>query len=309
MVSERITIGALARRSGVPVKTLRFYSDEGLLPPAGRTSSGYRVYAEDAAVRLDLIRTLREAGLGIAAIKAIFARDMTLAEALRLRLRAIETHIVSLQHVAAALRAALRSEPTEADIRRLCTVTRLTTEERKAVIERFYERVSEGVPIDDGWKRQMMAASTPRLPDEPSPEQLDAWIELAEIVQNEEFIAKMRAAAAETWNGGFDVAAHQRVSQEANATARALIDRGVAPTDDAAREVVERMITGLAAAQGKTADAEFRRTWHEKSQNHDPRASRYWELVAILKGEPPRGGQSEEWYWLNAAVGHHFAPR
>ena len=137
MVNERITIGALARRSGVPVKTLRFYSDEGLLPPAGRTRSGYRVYAEDAAVRLDLIRTLREAGLGIAAIKAIFARDMSLAEALRLRLSAVEAHIVSLQQVAAALRAALRSEPDEADIRRLCTVTRLTTEERKAVIERF----------------------------------------------------------------------------------------------------------------------------------------------------------------------------
>ena len=45
MVNERITIGALARRSGVPVKTLRFYSDEGLLPPVGRTRSGYRVYA------------------------------------------------------------------------------------------------------------------------------------------------------------------------------------------------------------------------------------------------------------------------
>lgn len=125
MVSERITIGALARRSGVPVKTLRFYSDEGLLPPAGRTASGYRVYGEDAVVRLDLIRTLREAGLGIAAIKAIFARDLTLTEALRLRLDAVEAHIASLQHIAAALRAALRSEPTEADIRRLCTVTRL----------------------------------------------------------------------------------------------------------------------------------------------------------------------------------------
>lgn len=309
MVSERITIGALARRSGVPVKTLRFYSDEGLLPPVGRTRSGYRVYAEDAAVRLDLIRTLREAGLAIAAIKAIFARDMSLAEALRLRLRAVETHIVSLQQVAAALRAALRSEPNEADIRRLCAVTRLTTEERKAVIERFYERVSEGVPIDDTWKRQMMAASTPKLPDEPSPEQLDAWIELAEIVQAEDFIKKMRDAAAETWNAGFDLAAHQRVSQEANAAARALLDRGVPPTDDAARPVVERMVAGLAAAQGKTDDADYRRTLREQTQNHDPRASRYWELVAILKGEPPRGGQSEEWYWLNDAVAHHLAPR
>lgn len=307
MVNERITIGALARRSGVPVKTLRFYSDEGLLPPVGRTLSGYRVYAEDAVVRLDLIRTLREAGLGIAAIKAIFARDVTLAEALRLRLSAIETHIVSLQHIAAALRAALRSEPNQADIRRLCTVTRLTTEERKAVIERFYERVSEGVPIDDTWKRQMMQASAPTLPEVPTPEQLDAWIELAEIVQDETFIKKMRDAAAETWNSGFDLAAHQRVSQEANAAARELIDRGVAPTDAAARPVVERMAAGLAAAMSKPDTPAWRATLHEKSQGHDPRASRYWELVAILKGQPPQGGQNEEWHWLNTAAAHHLA--
>ncbi|MCY0988650.1 DUF4215 domain-containing protein [Nannocystis sp. ILAH1] len=236
------------------------------------------------------------------------ARDMTLAEALRLRLSAIETHIASLQHIAAALRAALRSEPDQADIRRLCTVTRLTTEERKAVIERFYERVSEGVPIDDTWKRQMMQASAPTLPEVPTPEQLDAWIELAEIVQNEEFIKKMRDAAAETWNSGLDLAAHQRVSQEANAAARELIDRGVAPTDAAARPVVERMAAGLAAAMSKPDTPAWRATLHEKSQGHDPRASRYWELVAILKGQPPQSGLNEEWHWLNAAVAHHLAP-
>jgi DNA-binding transcriptional MerR regulator len=307
MVSERITIGALARRSGVPVKTLRFYSDEGLLPPAGRTASGYRVYGEDAVVRLDLIRTLREAGLGIAAIKAIFARDLTLTEALRLRLDAVEAHIASLQHIAAALRAALRSEPTEADIRRLCTVTRLTTEGRKAVIERFYQRVSEGVPHDDSWKRQVMAANKPTLPDEPTPEQLDAWIELAELVQDEGFVAAMRASAAEAWNDGLDLAAQQQVHQESSAAARGLLDRGVSPTAPEARPVVERLVAGLAAAMGKPDDAAFRAALLAQSQRHDPRTARYWELVAILKGQPPRSGAHEEWRWLSAAVAHHLA--
>ncbi|NUV50345.1 MerR family DNA-binding transcriptional regulator, partial [Streptomyces sp. CAI-78] len=31
------TIGELSRRTGSPVRTIRFYSDEGLLPPAGRS--------------------------------------------------------------------------------------------------------------------------------------------------------------------------------------------------------------------------------------------------------------------------------
>lgn len=308
MVNERITIGALARRSGVPVKTLRFYSDEGLLPPVGRTRSGYRVYAEDAIVRLDLIRTLREAGLAIAAIKAILARDMTLAEALRLRLGAVEAHIASLQHIAAALRATLRSEPEPADIRRLSTVTRITSDQRKAIIERFHQQISEGVPIDDTWKRQVMQASTPTLPEVPTPEQLDAWIELTELVQDEAFVATMRAAAAETWNSGFDAVVHQRVSHEAHAAARELIARGVAPTDAAARAVVDRMAAGLAAARGEPDTPAWRATLHEKSRGHDPRTTRYWQLAAILKGEPPQGGPGEEWHWLNAAVAHQLAP-
>jgi DNA-binding transcriptional MerR regulator len=44
MAKERLPIGELSRRSGIPVKTLRFYSDEGLLPPTERSGSGYRLY-------------------------------------------------------------------------------------------------------------------------------------------------------------------------------------------------------------------------------------------------------------------------
>jgi hypothetical protein len=51
---ERRTIGELSRRTGVPVKTLWFYSDEGLLALAGRISSRYRLYAMQALVRVDL---------------------------------------------------------------------------------------------------------------------------------------------------------------------------------------------------------------------------------------------------------------
>jgi hypothetical protein len=40
----RLTIGQLARRTGLSVKTIRWYSDQGLVPPAGRTASGYRLF-------------------------------------------------------------------------------------------------------------------------------------------------------------------------------------------------------------------------------------------------------------------------
>lgn len=298
-----MTIGDLARRSGVPVKTLRYYSDEGLLPPAERTRSGYRVYAEEAVLRLDLVRTLRDAGVGIAAIKAILARELALGDALRLRLRAVEAHVASLQMVAAALRAALRSEPNEDDIRRICAVTRLSDEERRSVIERFHARVAEGVPPGEDWKREVMAANLPRLPDEPTPAQLDAWIELAELVQDEGFVAAMRASAAEVWGEGFDLAAYQRASDEATTAARELLDRGVLPDSEAARTVVERMLAGLAAAMCQANDAALRDAVRARLTRQDARTARYWALVTALQGQSAPAWPQAEWDWLLAALG------
>jgi hypothetical protein len=74
----------------------------------------------------------------------VLRRETSLADALRLRLAAVEAHVASLQRIGGALRAALRSEPDEDDVRRLCAVTRLSNEERRAVLENFCERVSEG---------------------------------------------------------------------------------------------------------------------------------------------------------------------
>lgn len=54
-------ISELAARSGVPVTTLRFYEGAGLLP-AGRTSSGYRVYGQDAVERLAFIGAAKRLG-------------------------------------------------------------------------------------------------------------------------------------------------------------------------------------------------------------------------------------------------------
>ncbi|HEV7882892.1 MAG TPA: MerR family DNA-binding transcriptional regulator, partial [Solirubrobacteraceae bacterium] len=55
-----ITIGELARRTGLTVRTLRFYADDGLVAPAARSDAGYRLYDADAAPRAELVRTLRE---------------------------------------------------------------------------------------------------------------------------------------------------------------------------------------------------------------------------------------------------------
>jgi MerR family Zn(II)-responsive transcriptional regulator of zntA len=49
---EQLTIGQLAKKVGVRTSTLRFYEDEGVLIPSGRTDAGYRLYSPDAIQRL-----------------------------------------------------------------------------------------------------------------------------------------------------------------------------------------------------------------------------------------------------------------
>lgn len=68
---SRLKIGALARQAGVTVKTIRFYDQIGLLPPAERTSSGYRLYSEREVARLLFIRKAVLVGLSLDEVREI----------------------------------------------------------------------------------------------------------------------------------------------------------------------------------------------------------------------------------------------
>jgi DNA-binding transcriptional MerR regulator len=68
-----ITIGQLARYVGVSTKTVRVYHDKGLLAEPNRDASGYRRYTAQDTVDLIKIRTLAEAGVPLARIRALKA--------------------------------------------------------------------------------------------------------------------------------------------------------------------------------------------------------------------------------------------
>ncbi|MCO1659960.1 MerR family transcriptional regulator [Pseudonocardia humida] len=58
-----LKIGAVARRAGVSVDTVRYYERRRLLPPAQRLPSGYRLYSQAAVDTITLARRLQ--GLGM----------------------------------------------------------------------------------------------------------------------------------------------------------------------------------------------------------------------------------------------------
>lgn len=64
-------IGEAARASGFTAKTLRFYEDVGLVRPASRTDSGYRLYDREVVERLRFVRRAQTWGLNLADIRAI----------------------------------------------------------------------------------------------------------------------------------------------------------------------------------------------------------------------------------------------
>ncbi len=66
-------IGEMARRAGVKVSTLRYYDACGLLPPAHRAESGYRLYTPEQLERLQFILEARRLGLNLRQIRQVLA--------------------------------------------------------------------------------------------------------------------------------------------------------------------------------------------------------------------------------------------
>jgi DNA-binding transcriptional MerR regulator len=64
-------IGEIAGQARVPAKTIRFWEDQGLLPPPGRTPAGYRDYDPAVLDRLAFIRHAQTAGLTLDAIRQV----------------------------------------------------------------------------------------------------------------------------------------------------------------------------------------------------------------------------------------------
>ena len=56
------TIGEIAERSGFSASALRYYEGIGLVPPATRTASGYRLYGEETLDRLTFIARTKQLG-------------------------------------------------------------------------------------------------------------------------------------------------------------------------------------------------------------------------------------------------------
>ena len=292
---ELYTIGQVARAVGVSARTIRFWCDAGVLAPTGRSANGYRRYDASAVARLDLVRTLRQLGLSLDEIRAVLRGHRSVAEVANAHAAALDAQIRVLRLRRAVLRVvAVRGSDTE-EMKQMSDLARLSARERQQIIDEFVDRTFAGVAPDAPAMgiAQRMRVMPAELPDDPSAEQVDAWIELAGLVADEEFQRRVRqmvlAGEQATPAEGAD---YRAVAEHAG---RAVAD-GVDPASAEGRRVLDRIVPPATSA----ADRERLRGQLETFA--DERVERYWQLVGILNGRPPFPPTVPAYQWVIAAL-------
>ena len=116
LAQEPQKIGAVAAQSGVSVKTIRFYCDQGLLRPSARSEGHYRLFDASVYGELALIRTLRGLELPLPTIKAVLEARRSgvctcdqLQATIRAKAGEIEQRIADLQSLQNELDGLLNS--------------------------------------------------------------------------------------------------------------------------------------------------------------------------------------------------------
>jgi DNA-binding transcriptional MerR regulator len=297
-----MTIGQLAARTGLSVRTLRFYADAGVLPEAARTDAGYRLFAPDAVARGRLLRTLRELGVGLDDVRRVLAEEASLAEVATAHARALDAQIRTLALQRSVLRAVASStDPKE--LSRMTDLATLSAEERRRIVDDYLEAVFGDY---DNAVAEKLRMGAPALPDDPTPDQVAAWVELAELLRDPGYVAMSRRMAERARAEGPepDVAQFE-VGKAVSEHAGAAVRDGIDPASPEALAVVERL---EAMAPGRPEDRA--RAADRIEAFTDRRVARYWTLVGIVNGWPQANTPTPDslvdaWEWYGKALRAH----
>ncbi|KXK58296.1 MerR family transcriptional regulator [Micromonospora rosaria] len=312
------SIGDVARRTGLSVSAIRFYSDTGIITPTGHTDAGHRRYDIRAVARLELVGTLRDLGASLDDIRQLLADQITLRDLATAHLVLVERHLSRFRARRAVLRTIVRLDSATEQVGLMQKLVSLSDDERDQLVEDFWAQVTEGLDLHD--LVDYLRPWRPRLPEEPTCEQLEAWIELADMVRDDAFRQEVRHLFHETFA---PAAARERDSPPTDAEvehqvailaeARAAAEAGLPVDSPQARELAGRYVTSVAALVGDQDIAEVRRQIAAADPGphvarHVDLLGRYHALTATINGTPrPEQGpdattSAPASTWLHAAV-------
>ncbi|MEV0739483.1 MerR family transcriptional regulator [Streptomyces sp. NPDC050549] len=321
-MNELYSIGDVAHRTGLSVSAIRFYADEGVVTPTDLTGGGFRQYDMHAIARLELVRTLRDLGAGLDDIRRVLGTETTLHDLVLTHLRLVEDQLRQFRARSAVLRTIVRQHTTTEQVSLMHKLVSMSDDDRDRLIGEFWDYVTEGLDVHPAYIEQLHS-KRPHLPEEPSTEQLEAWIELAEIVRDLEFRTALRDFFHRTFDTeqGRLVASPEMMARierhrQLALDARAYQQAGVPADSPQARDIAER----VAADSARLATAMTGDRSHdvEKARRgivgFDPNGrsaqtlakstglqllTRYHSLVATINGTPKpdqeRAAAVREW--------------
>lgn len=200
-------------------------------------------------------------------------------------------------------------------------LTQLSGEERRRLIDEFVDSTfggtssgtfdgtfdgTEGADRADPAVVAMLRAALPDLPDDPSGEQVTAWVELAELVGDEDFRARMRRTAAHHAGRqplAVETAAGTELMEFTRHRVAEAREAGVDPLSNRAAPVIDDLVRRFADALARTPDAAFRNWLAEQFEEAaDPRVDRYWQLVWIINGWQVVPGLVPAYPWIVQAL-------
>ncbi|WP_309234494.1 MerR family transcriptional regulator [Nocardia sp. XZ_19_385] len=298
--TARIGIGEMSRRTGVAVRTIRFYCDEGFLE-CERTSGGHRMFDPTAVEKLVLLRRLRGVGVGLPAVAEVLSGSLPVAEAIAAERAAIDNELAALAWRRSALRAVEDSVPGTERVRLelLAAVQDRSAAEDQML--RFWRRLLGPLPpqMFDGFAFM----NIPTLPTEPTPHQLLTYAELVAHLA----APRAKAIMSQTiWRSRpADIQDRRRLLvglAESGEQVAPLVVTGAPPSPGPA---LDYFVAAHAGARGMRDTGDFRRTLLRASDETNPWIHRYWTLTGELIG-PATSGAAQ--LWLHQALARSIQP-
>lgn len=180
-------------------------------------------------------------------------------------------------------------------------LTTLTADERRRIVEDYLDAVFGNDPSGVADKLRM---GTPELPDDPSAEQVAAWVEVAQLLRDPDFIdASRRMAERARAEGPEPDVAQFEVGKPVGELAGPAARAGVDPASAEALAVVEQL-----EAVSPTPDPDRAAAADRIDAFTDRRVGRYWTLVGIVNGWPPAQAPDDiidSWAWYAQALRAH----
>ncbi|MEV6558078.1 MerR family transcriptional regulator [Nocardia sp. NPDC051756] len=287
----------MSRSTGIAVRTIRFYCDEGILE-SHRSAGGHRMFDADSAIeRLLLVRRLRALGLGLGSITDVLHGDRSIAEVVAAESGRLDIEFRALAWRRASLRAVETAAPPQRAERLALLAAAQDGAAAHECLVRFWRRVLAPIPRcdTDGW----VGWNVPEPPVDPSVVEVVAYAELAALVADPGMNSAVRQ---QFWRSQPSLIRDGRRLYADMADVMAdvvpLVSAGVRPRDGSE---LDRFVNAHANARGERDSPRFRKQLLTNATDTDHRIHRYWSLTGQLLRTRVTVGQAHNWVY-NALV-------